>query len=115
MRKVTPIVTFALLTACAGMRPHDAALEMGFVVATMLDAEQTDTITRDCREANPIIGECGERMNPGLYFPIVLAAHFVATALLPNGPWRTTFQALTLGIEAKTVHGNWIDGFRIKW
>lgn len=103
------------LTACGGMQWHDAALEAGFIGATVLDMKQTEVITADCHEGNPIIGECGQHISPTAYFPLALAAHLVVTMLIPNGPCRTAWQGFTFGLESTVVFNNWSDGVRIDW
>jgi hypothetical protein len=62
-----------------------------------------------CREANPIIGECGQRVAPGLFFPLTGVVHAIAAGLLPHGEWRRGFQMLSAGAEATTIWTNYLN------
>ena len=84
---------------------RDTALELAFVAATVIDWNQTTSITADCQELNPVIGRCGNGVPPHVYFPIVLFVHVAIAATLPR-PWREIFQAFTTGIEATTIYRN---------
>lgn len=93
------------LVGCAHWTAKDTALEAGFAFATMIDWQQTDTITYDCGELNPIMGLCGQRVPVGVYFPAMLGLHALVSALLPRD-WRTVFQAATAGMEGTTAYWN---------
>lgn len=110
MKRLAALV-LVLLTAC-GQQWHsqDTVLEAGFAVTTAIDWHQTRVITRYCNEDNPILGECGQRANVDIYFPVVIALHVVASALIPHS-WRTVWQGMTLGGEAGTVWSNWRDRY----
>ncbi len=71
----------------------------------MADWSQTGSIVRNCSEINPIIGECGQRMNMHAYFMSVLLIEIIASRLLPT-EWRSTFHGAWIGVEATTVYDN---------
>ncbi len=101
------------LAGCGGLGYRDAALEGAFAATMVVDAMQTRQITAACRESNPVIGMCGERLSPFAYFPLVAVAHAGISAAIPRGPWRTTWQAFSLGVSVDVVHTNYIAGFRL--
>jgi hypothetical protein len=80
-----------MAASCAGWSNRDYALE---------------AITSNCNEANPILGECGNRVSVGVYFPIALALHAVVSAILPSGWMRTSWQAVTAGVEIGQITHN---------
>jgi hypothetical protein len=63
-------------------------------------------ITENCSEINPVIGECGERVSPHLYFPVVMVGFMVVSRLLPES-YRTAFQGALFGGELATTWDNW--------
>lgn len=100
----------ALLLALCGCFPkdwrkQDQALENASLVFLMVDWQQTMDITANCSEANPIIGECGQRVDPAIYFPVVLLGSVVVSRLL-SPSLRTAFQGALLGAEVATVWDN---------
>jgi hypothetical protein len=86
--------------------PSDIVLEAGFLAATAIDWCQSGRFPRTCREDNPVIGRCGERVPLDVYIPISAAAHVALTYLLPRGTWRTAWLGLTVGMEVDVVYGN---------
>jgi hypothetical protein len=100
------------LFGCQGWRKQDTALEVAFVGTALVDWHQTISITHDCVETNPMIGNCGDTVTPNLYFPVVLVAHAAIAACLPH-TWRTVFLAFTTGIEASTIWGNERAGYEV--
>lgn len=104
------ILPALVAAACGGWSKKDTALELGMIPAVAADWTQTQAITERCSEGNPVIGECGQNVSLGWYFPATLIAHGLISAALPAGWWRTAWQALTLGIEVKTVHSNALHG-----
>lgn len=119
MLKTVSVLVLALLVGCHGMRSHDAYLELANYSALYVDYLQTDAIAQTCdqyTEVNPLIDTC-ERPGPldaASYFALSLLAHTIATAALPEGKWRTTFQAFSLGLVVKGVYRNHTDGVRIE-
>lgn len=103
------------LAACAPVHAGDVIAEASFATVATLDWGQTNGLVRVCGEGSPIIGRCGERFAPNLFFPLVIAAHAAIAFVLPGGWVRTTFQAFTVGVEAKTVWRNWSLGDRPSW
>jgi hypothetical protein len=59
---------------------------------------------------NPIIGTCGDRVDPTFYFISMFVLHVAASAVLP-GKWRTALQWTSIGVEGQTVYKNWREGF----
>ena len=120
MMKTIALALALNVAACGGMQHTDAALQAGVWGALWLDKRQTETIVYNCNdqftETNPLIGNCNDGpLGVTEYFPLMMVAHLAITAALPKGTARTAWQALTLGVIAKTVHRNWNDGVRIVW
>lgn len=105
------IVAVLALAACQGWSKRDTALELSYIVPTALDEGQTQWITAHCQEGNALVGRCGDGPVPQeVYFPLTVVVHAAISAAIPQGWWRTTWQALTLGVEAKTVQRNAAEG-----
>ncbi len=81
----------------------------------VVDAKQTEAVTALCIESNPIVGRCGERLSPTVYFPAVAVAHAVISMSIPVGTWRSVWQAFSFGVAAKAVHSNYLMGIDIEW
>jgi hypothetical protein len=105
MVRAAVVALVVALVGCESWTHRDTALEAAFFAATTVDWQQTQDITADCGEVNPVLGPCGQRVPVGVYFPLVLAAHAAISSLLPPS-WRTTFQAFTLGTEISTTYWN---------
>ena len=99
-----------VLTSCSHWTKKDAALETLFIGTAAVDWRQTQAITAASREANPMLGPCGNEMRPNLYFPLAIVLHAAAAAVLPP-PWREIFQSFTIGLEATTIFNNYQEGF----
>jgi len=103
------------LFACSGPRKWtklDVGLEVGFAGMTVVDTWQSYHLdSHECAEANPILGPCGDRIPYQVYLPTVLILHAVISHVIPNGRYRTLFQALTLGFETGVVYGNYVLGY----
>lgn len=119
MRTIAIIALAGCASISTGKRKwtgQDIALETGFVGATLLDTESTYWASRmpyhECGESNPITGPCGDRVPLAVYTPVVLVGHAVAAHYLPR-PYRTLFQALTLGFESAVVYGNYVLGYGV--
>jgi hypothetical protein len=67
-RLMLVLVTLAACSTPQNWRKRDQAIEG----STTIDWVQSIHIVDDCKEGNPIIGACGERLHPNIYFPIVL-------------------------------------------
>jgi hypothetical protein len=110
------VMLVVMLGACATPGPHawrrsDVALEAVFLGALAADWSQSGKYVDGCREANPVIGSCGERMPLAGYILITAALHLVVTHVLPTGTWRTAWLGLTAGVELDTVLANHVlDG-----
>lgn len=99
-----------LLSACTvGWSRGDTAWQVANYAAMGADLYQTARaggIVDNCREGNPVIGPCGERMDPAQYMLLAAVLHTSIAAALPP-KWRRTFQAFTLGLESTVVYFNW--------
>lgn len=95
----------ALVGGCGGWQHHDTLAQTAVVYSLALDYKQTLDITQDCLETNPIMGPCGERMDPDLYFASVIAIDTVLAFSIPP-PWRYIFQSAVLAGQAHTVWHN---------
>jgi hypothetical protein len=104
-----------MLASCGGFANRDVALEGAFAATMVVDALQTKAITAMCRESNPVIGACGERASPLVYFPLVALVHVAITASIPRGTWRNVWQAFSFGVAVKAVHTNYSAGIEVAW
>lgn len=109
--KLREIVIVLSLTACApglGRPPGvgDVALETVFLGALVVDWAQSGKYTASCREDNPVIGKCGDRVPLDLYIPLVAVTHAVIGWILPRGAWRSAWLGVTTGLEVDTVYSN---------
>lgn len=97
------------LTGCAhgrGWTRADTAAQVAFAAELALDAAQTmSTITPNCMEANPVIGECGEYVPVPLYMGAVLAVELVVARNLPPAA-RRWVEGFLLGLEGGVVVDN---------
>ncbi len=109
------VISLVLLSspACGGWHAQDTALEAGFVATAVLDWHQTQTIVKLCNEDNPVLGECGQNVSVNVYFPVVIALHILASALVPRS-WRPIWQGMSIGGEGGTVYSNWRDKYWTK-
>lgn len=120
MRKL--LVGFAagvLLATCADAAADrwthtDTALQITFAGTLALDYLQTRQITDLCREANPIIGECGDRVSPDVYFPAAFAGHALVAAALPQ-PYRRIWQSVWVGAQTHTIYRNYGAGYTFRF
>lgn len=109
---VKAAVLSLVLSSCGGWHAQDTVLEAGFVAATALDWHQTLTITKYCNEINPIIGDCGQNVSLNVYFPVVIALHVLASAIIPRS-WRPIWQGISIGGEGGTVLSNYREKYWI--
>lgn len=108
------VLALALCACVSGSRRWtalDVGSELALGAVTMVDWRQTVDITRNCGEANPVLGACGKRFPLAAWVPLVLAAHFGVAAALPHGEVRSLWQWTALGAEAATVWTNWRSGY----
>lgn len=94
------------LAGCAGWSKRDAALGATYLAVTTLDLMQTTKITAICNEENPIIGECGQRVSPQVWFFVTDFLGYIVMNELPSRE-RGWILGLADGIEMKTVYRNW--------
>ena len=86
----------------------DTMLQAGVGVGLLLDYLQTRKIVKDGTEANPIIGNRGQRVRPEIYFPATFLASALAAKYLPPD-WRHALQGGLIGLQGSTVYHNWAD------
>lgn len=107
--RLLPLVLVLSLCACPGnWRTSDTILESTLVGITIVDWHQTVKITEGCREINPIIGECGQRVNMHLYFASVLILQGIVGRLI-SPDWRSTMHGAWIGVESAVVYDNFAD------
>lgn len=97
------------LAACTGPRRWtklDVGLEATFVAADVIDGLQSRKFVTSCREENPVIGNCGQRVPLGVYIPLSALLHVGIAWALPHGSVRTVFLAATAGAELDTIYAN---------
>lgn len=98
------VLVLVALAACTPAQ-RVAALATASTTLLIADWHQTTKIVEECRELNPIIGECGERVSPDLYFLTTIAAHLAVGVLLPEH-WRDVWFGTIAGAEASIVWSN---------
>ena len=105
------------LCSCAGRQISykDILMESLFTAETVIDWGQTNTIITHCGEQNPIIGHCGENMQTGLYFPTIIAIHWIMSMIIPDAWISTVFQGVSVGLEGKTIYRNYTLGDTPTW
>lgn len=101
-----------LAVGCGGWGKADTALELAGQTANGLDWRQSETITQQDNESNPIIGQHGNHVPLDVYCGSVMVLHFAVSALLPQGKWRTAWQGLSAGVEGFVVYNNYKLGYR---
>lgn len=74
-------------------------------VSLSIDWLQTRDIVKRCNELNPVIGECGQRVSPDIYFPVVILGTLAAGYLI-GGAWGDATFAAMAGAETATVWAN---------
>lgn len=96
----------------------DTALEVTYATVAVVDWTQTAKIVKSGRrETNPILGERPSLRGVALYFPSMIAGHFLVSRLLPAGKPRAIWQAFTIGMESEAViHNVRVRvGFSVPW
>lgn len=96
-----------LASGCHGWTARDTALELAAQASLAADAYSTHECVqtpKQCWEDNPLIGRRAERLPE--YFIGAGVIHAAIAAVLPHGWWRTSWQALTIGVEAVQVYRN---------
>lgn len=104
-------LVIAVIAGCASphaWRSSDVALEATFIAATAVDWGQSGKYSAGCREANPVIGACGDRVPLAVWMPIAMLAHLAITHALPAGTWRTAWLGVTAGLEVDSVYANYL-------
>lgn len=99
-----PILLAAALAACTPAQ-RTGTLATLATVSLSIDWLQTRDIVRECQELNPIIGECGQRVSPDVYFPVVILGTLAAGYLI-GGAWGDATFAAMAGAETATVWAN---------
>lgn len=114
MKTLVAVAVFlAVLLAggCGGWTKQDTLRELSFTTVTTADWYQTESITRDCVEMNPVIGKCGNGpVGVNTEMPAAIALHAVVSAVLPPTA-RKWWQYLTTAGEVITVGNNYRIGY----
>lgn len=92
----------------------DTVMQGAVVASLVADWNQTLRIGAECREINPILGQCPTHRSVNVYFASTIVVHTIAAVALPK-PWRTVFQGATIGFEAATVRRNIRLGWSIRF
>lgn len=97
-----------LLIGCSHYSKADNIVAGTFITANVIDWMQTNEAIRcgDYREANPIIGSCGENVPTYIYFPVTTTAILIGTYLLPRD-WHSPVLGVITGIQVHNVYGNY--------
>lgn len=110
--RLIPLTLALTLVACTPQhwRAVDVTLESAVAVTIVLDHSQTVDIVEDCMESNAIIGRCGTRVHPHIYFPTAILLHYLGTRALPM-PARIGLEVVTLAVQAWNVNRNAEHGY----
>lgn len=113
--RITIAALGVALAACAPARSRywtttDKITEATYAAVVTVDYIQTKAIVADCREWNPIIGECGGGVPAEAYFATLLGAHALIAHYLPERA-RTLWQGVTLGLHIRGVANNFASGY----
>ena len=105
------LIALALVSGCTGgWSKYDTLREIGFAAEQSTDWYQTSWIVKNCDETNPIMGTCGGRMSPNVYFPVATALHAAVSSVLPP-EWRRSWQYFTGGAEGTIVWMNFANQY----
>lgn len=105
MRLLVYLFFFAHLMACTpGQRTTTLAIASTSLL--FVDWRQTRGIAASCNEENPVIGWCGERVPPDVYFAFVIVAHLALGLAMHNG-WDDAWFATIAGAEGATTWSNY--------
>ena len=102
-------------TARAEWTTTDTVMEATYAAVHVMDWRQTRVIAKSeghWRETNGILGDHPSRDKVDTWFAGTLAGHAIISYLLPD-KWRTTWQAITIGMEATTVVRNYQLGIKV--
>ncbi len=99
------VLALAALIACT---PVQRRVTLGVASTALIAADwyQTRDIVARCREQNFLLGECGERISPNVYFPLALALNAAIALMLPPG-WDEVWLGAVTGAQAATVWSNY--------
>lgn len=98
-------LALVLLVACTPAQ-RTVALASASTALLAVDWHQTRGIVKECAETNPVIGQCGERVSPDTYFPVVALVHLAVGATLPRH-WRELWFSTIAGVQGSTTWLNW--------
>lgn len=122
MVRAAIVLLLLMLPCCTRQRwtPADTASQAVVTVALGCDYLQTRQIVAraqsrgDHLEANPVMGERGERVPVPVYFTGVALASTALALALPQ-PWRRISQAALLAVQVKAVAHNMAWGYTVTW
>ena len=103
----------AALSGCCykNWTDRDVLLQGTIIGLQAVDWGQTQGITADGRELNPIVGAHGERVPLNLYAPAIMVCNVLVSAVLPHGWMRTSWQVGTVGVQTWSVVHNHNAGY----
>ncbi len=99
------IILLAALSGCFSPSQRTDVLAFTSTALIAADWAQTRGIAANCRESNPFIGECGQRVPVDLWFPLGMAANLLVGYALGEVWGQVWFGAVT-GAQASTVVHN---------
>lgn len=115
--RLLPLV-LVLLCGCVrpgqGWQPHATVLAGVYAASALVDEQQTEYITRECTEANTIIGRCGEGVSPRVFFPVIVGLTVGAASVLRE-PYRTILLAAQASASVHANVWNWQAGYTLRW
>lgn len=119
--KIILLFLAIVCASCASMRANaktwdktDTMLETATILMLSVDYLQTIKIVKACVEINPVIGKCGERINPHVYFGSVGMLHVLTSIILPPA-WRNVSQGVVIGTQTSTVFSNYKNGIGVSF
>lgn len=112
-RKASFVVLPALVAGCCTLKQHklEFATEAAVIVLMAIDGLETSAIAAQCKETNPILGSCGQRVPVTFYFPFIMAGHAAGTFVMPQ-EYRPWWIGTALGLEIATVWNSFQLGWR---
>ena len=118
--KTTVILTAVMLllgtpSTHAEAWDRDDLIWQGAVLTTLaIDVYQTRRIVADCRENNPVIGQCGENIPYLAYFAGVALAHTAVVRIVPER-YARVIQGVTIVLQIAMIRRNWGAGYSIEF
>jgi len=110
------ILMIVILSSCSGYQSftdwtqREKLIEVGYLVTSYIDHQQTKHVSERGRELNPQLGEHPSNAEITRYFLVTRLLHFVIADYLDHND-RLTWLGLTLGASGTTIYWNYRQGF----